>query len=218
MTAIQKLIATIAALALVGGGAYYFSTRAQAPTTTGTATTTPNGAATSTTGNSTGSGAVNSGVVTPDASKPIEFSADISADIRVQLNTALKKEQAEIAKNPLSPGPWIRLGTIHKMGGDYANAALYWEYVASVYRGKSVPYLSLGDLYQNFLHDTTKAETNYKLAIQNDPQNVNAYADLYTMYHFTLKDDTKAAAILADGLKSNPGNTYLLGLQSELNK
>jgi hypothetical protein len=38
------------------------------------------------------------------------------------------------------------------------------------------------------------------------------------MYHFTLKDDAKAAAILADGLKANPGNTYLIGLQQELNK
>jgi hypothetical protein len=36
------------------------------------------------------------------------------------------------------------------------------------------------------------------------------------MYHFTLKDDAKAAAILADGLKANPGNTYLLSLQSDL--
>lgn len=217
MTAIQKLIATIAALALVGGGAYYFSTRAQAPTTSGTATTTPNGAATSTQGGTT-PGQANSTVATPDASKPIAFSADISADIRAQLNTALKNEQAEIAKNPLSPGPWIRLGTLHKMGGDYANAALYWEYVADTYRGKLVPYLSLGDLYENFLKDTTKAETYYKLAIQNDPTNVNAYANLYTMYHFTLKNDTKAAAILADGLKANPGNTYLLSLQQELNK
>lgn len=214
MTAIQKLIATIVALVLVGGGAYYFSTRAQAPTTTGTATTTPNGAATST----SNSGQVGSGVVTPDASKPIAFPANISADIRAELNTALKNTQAEIAKNPLSPGPWINLGNIHKVGGDYTNAALYWEYVASAYRGKAVPYLSLGDLYENFLKDTTKAEMYYKLAIQNDPANVNAYANLYTMYHFTLKDDTKAAAILEQGLKANPGNTYLLSLQQELNK
>lgn len=218
MTATQKLIVTIAALVLVGSGAYYFSTRVQAPTTSGTATTTPNGAATSTQGTATTPGQANSTVATPDASKPIAFSADISADIRAQLNTALKNEQAEIAKNPLNPGPWIRLGTLHKMGGDYQNAALYWEYVADTYRGKLVPYLSLGDLYQNFLKDTAKAETYYKLAIQNDPTNVNAYADLYTMYHFTLKDDAKAAAILADGLKANPGNTYLIGLQQELNK
>jgi tetratricopeptide (TPR) repeat protein len=217
MTAIQKLIAIIAALVLIGGGAYYFSTRAQAPTTSGIATTTPNGAATSTQDNTTTPGQANSTVATPDASKPIAFSADISADIRTQLNVALKNAQAEIAKNPLSPGPWITLGNIHKIGGDYANAALYWEYVAGAYRGKAVPYLSLGDLYENFLKDTTKAETYYKLAIQNDPANVNAYANLYTMYHFTLKNDTKAAAILADGLKANPDNTYLLGLQQELN-
>lgn len=218
MTATQKLIATIATLLLLAGGAYYFSTRAKIPSTTDTATTTPNGMATSTATSTVTTGQAGSNIVTPDASKPIAFSATISADIRTQLNAELKTVQAQIAQNPLNPGPWINLGTIHKMGGDYTNAALYWEYVATTYRGKAVPYLSLGDLYENFLKDTTKAETYYKLAIQNDSQNVNAYANLYTMYHFTFKNDTKAAAILEQGLKANPGNTYLIGLQQELNK
>jgi tetratricopeptide (TPR) repeat protein len=113
-------------------------------------------------------------------------------------------------------GAWINLGTIHKQGGDYAAAAVYWEYVASAYSGTGTPFYSLGDLYQNFLHDNAKAEANYLDAIKIQPNNINAYASLYTMYHFTLHDDTKAAAILTQGLKANPGNNYLLGLQAEL--
>lgn len=217
MTAIQKLIATVAALLLVGGGAYYFSTRVQAPANTNTAATTPNGTATSTATSTPATGQVGSSVATPYANRPIRFASSVSADIRAQLNEQLKVVQAQVAENPLNPGPWIRLGTIHKVGGDYANAALYWEYVAGAYRGKFVPYYSLGDLYENFLKDYAKAETNYKLAIEVDPQNVNAYASLYTMYHYTLKDDTKAAAILTQGLQANPGNIYLLGLQQEPN-
>ncbi len=198
----------------MGVSVYYLVLKGSTPgEMSGTATTTPS-TATSTTkdGNATPQ------LVTPDYKKPIAFSASITPDIRTQLNAELKVVQGQIAANPLNIGPWVNLGTIYKQGGDYANAALYWEYVATTYTGKYVPYYSLGDLYENFLHNTTKAETYYKLAITANPQNVNAYASLYTMYHYTLHDDVKAAAILDAGLKANPGNNYLLGLQAELNK
>lgn len=217
MTAIQKFIVTIIVLAAVGGGAYYLTVRPAATAPGQQATSTPSGTtATTSTSGASNSGGATPTLVTPDYKKPIAFSVDIAPDIRTQLNAELKTVQGQIAENPLNPGPWINLGTLHKQGGDYANAELYWLYVTTAYRGKLVPYYSLGDLYENFLHDYAKAEVNYKAAIKTDPQNVNAYASLYTMYHYTLKDDTKAAAILADGLKANPGNNYLLGLQKEL--
>lgn len=209
MTPVQKLTAMVAALVVIIGGLYYYSTHPQtaSPSTSTTATTTPS--ATSTPG-------ANLTLVTPDYHKPIAFSADISPDIRSQLNMELAVVQSDLTKNPLNIKDWVDLGTLHKMGGDYTNAALYWEYIASSYSGTGVPYLSLGNLYEDYLHDLTKAEGYYKDAIKVDAHNVNAYADLYTMYHYTLHNDAKASAILQQGLSANPGNNYLLGLKSEL--
>jgi len=211
MTPTQRLITTLVILLAIVAGLYYYSTRPHGSIPSPISTSSPSASATATS-------TPNAGIKleTPDYNKPIVFSADISADIRAQLNAELATVQADLAKNPLSVKDWVNLGTLHKMGGDYSNAALYWEYLASSYSGTGVPYYSLGDLYQNFLHDYTKAEADYKLAIQTDPTNVNAYASLYTLYHYTLHDDTKAAAILTAGLAANPGNNYLLGLQQEL--
>lgn len=214
MTATQKFIATIAVLFVLGLGAYMWVNRAQAPTTTGGQTTATTTNATSTTPDTNTDGKAT--LQTPDYKKPIVFSATVSADTRTQLNAELKTVQTNLEKNLLDIKSWVDLGTLHKMGGDYANAALYWEFVTSIYSGKSAPYYSLGDLYSTYLINYPKAEADYKLAIKADDQNVNAYAGLYTMYHYSLHDDTKAAAILVDGLKANPQNNYLLGLQKEL--
>ena len=213
MTPTQKFIATVGVLVVLGAGAYYYVAHMSTqPTTSGLgATSTPQTTASST-------AQAQPHIVTPDYKKPIAFSATVTPEIRTQLNAELKLVQAQIAANALNIGPWVNLGTIHKQGGDYTNALLYWQYVVATYTGKYVPYYSLGDLYENNLHDLPKAEANYKLAIEVDPLNVNAYASLYTMYHYTLHDDTKASHILEDGLKANPGNNYLLGLQAELNK
>jgi tetratricopeptide (TPR) repeat protein len=210
MTALQKFIATIVVLAAVGAGIYFVVTK-QAQST-GMAS----GDSTMSTSTSTATSQNKPTLVTPDYKKPIKFSATVTPEIKVQLNTSLKAAQAKIAENPLNMGAWTTLGTLHKMGGDYAVALEYWDYVTSVYQGVGTPYYSIGDLYDNFLNDNAKAEENYLLAIKVNSKNVNAYASLYTLYHFELKNDTKAAAILAQGLKANPGNNYLLSLQQEL--
>lgn len=212
MTALQKLGLTIGVLAIVGVGVYMVFYRGAAGPGSGpqAATSTPNGAATST------NPSAGLTLSTPDYKKPIAFSAGTSVDIRAQLNASLKLVQAQLDKNPLDIKAWVDLGTLHKMGGDYRLAAEYWEYLTSSYSGTGTPYYSLGDLYQNFIKDYAKAEANYLLAVKVQPANVDAYASLYTMYHHTLGDDIKAAAILEQGLKANPGNNYLLSLQAEL--
>lgn len=214
MNPLQKFILTTVVLLACGAGMYYFFSRgpsAAAPA----GTVTPVIAGATSTPGSQGSAKVT--LVTPDYKKPIAFSSSLSAEIRSQLNAELKTVQAELDKNVLDVKAWVSLGSIHKIGGDYAAAAEYWEYIAGAYSGTGAPYYSLGDLYENFLRDYSKAEANYNLAIKVDKKNINAYASLYTMYHYTLHNDTKAAAILDAGLAANPGNNYLLSLKAELN-
>ena len=213
MNPLQKFFITTAIVLVLIGLTYYFyvGPRALGPSEGAMATTSvPSATSTANNGNA------NIQVITPDYFKPIVFSSTVSAAMRAQLNGRLKLVQAELDTNKLDIRAWVDLGTIHKMGGDYAAAAEYWEYVVSTYSGTGAPYYGLGDLYENFLHNTAKAEVNYKMAIEINPKNVDAYASLYTMYHYTLHDDAKAADIIEKGLKANPGNNYLLGLKAEL--
>ena len=212
MTALQKFIITIVVLLVLGAGAYFWASRAQAPSTSPGQTATTTTDATST---QTGSSSPDLVLVTPDYQKPIAFSASVSSDIRTQLNARLAQIQADLTQNPLDIKAWINLGAVHKMGGDFAAAEQYWQYVLTITPNTTALY-NLGDLYQNFLKDYTKAEAYFMKVIEQQPTNVNAYANLFTLYHYTLKDDTKAADILKEGLTANPGNNYLLGLQADL--
>jgi tetratricopeptide (TPR) repeat protein len=217
MTTPQRILIGAVVVIVVVAGIWYLAQRSGAPAPGGDQQATTTGSAsTSTPAGSAGTSTSQLTLITPDYKKPIAYSAGISSDIRAQLNGQLKIVQAELAKNPLDVKAWIDLGALHKIGGDYAAAAEYWEYLASSYTGNSVPYYSMGDLYENFLHNYVKAEADYKLAIKADPKNVNAYASLATMYRAELKDTAKAAATLAQGLAANPGNNYLLSLQADL--
>ncbi len=211
------LILTVALIVVVFAGLYFFLRSPFGASSMSTGAP-PSRAATSSAATSTAAShnANQILLVQPDYTTPVAYSSDITPTIRTELNQELVTVQAEIKANPLNMGAWTDLGTIHKQGGDYQNAALYWNYVVSVYQGAGAPYYSLGDLYENFLHDYPKAEVDYLAATKTDPQNVNAYASLYTMYHYTLKADAKAAAILTQGLAVNPGNNYLLSLQQQL--
>jgi len=204
------LIATVAIIIIIALGLFFYVRSTPAPSGTGTTATSTN--ATSTTDEATSTAAFT--LAQPDYTKPIAFDASmgLSSDIQAELNQELATAQAQIKANPLNMGAWVNLGTIHKQGGDYANAALYWEYVTSVYEGPDSPFYSLGDLYQNFLHNNTKAEADYLEAIKINPQNVNAYASLASLYQ-SEGESSQASSTIAAGLKANPGNTYLESLQ-----
>lgn len=212
-TSTQRFLATSAVLLVVLVGGYFlFVDKAVAPAPGDGGPT-----ATSTNATSTGMSGSNQPVLqTPNYKKPITFSAAVSAETRTQLNAELKVVQTSLDKNALDMKAWVDLGALRKMGGDYQGAREAWEFVLSVLPNNVSAAFNLGDLYMSYLKDSAKAETYFNQVIKLQPTNVNAYANLYTMYHYTLKNDTKAAAILEQGLAANPGNNYLLGLQSEL--
>jgi hypothetical protein len=80
---------------------------------------------------------------------------------------------------------------------------------------RTAAYANMADMYMNFAHDNVRAEANFKAAIALAPTYVQYYHDLYNLYHYTLKDNTKAAAILAQGLKAVPNSTELLAVQKQ---
>jgi tetratricopeptide (TPR) repeat protein len=156
-------------------------------------------------------------LITPDYGEPIAFSGSVSSSARSQLTGELAQIQANIRSNPLDLQAWESLGAVYKMGGDYAHAKQAWEYIITVSPSSPAPYSDLGDLYMNFLKDYPQAEKNYLKVVALRPQAVDAYRNLYTLYRYLYKTDTSAASdILNEGLKNNPGNAELLGLQQDL--
>ena len=175
-----------------------------------TATSTPGVATTTSTVPSQ-----NISVDTPDFAKPITFDSSISADTRTQLTSSLKMVQKKLTTNPLDMAAWINLGTLYKQGGDYQGAVAAWSFVAQALPTNVTAHFNLGDLYLNFLKDYPKAEKSFIIVTEQNPRIVDAYVNLFYLYHDFTKNDAKAASILAQGLKANPGNPILLDLEAQ---
>lgn len=141
----------------------------------------------------------------PDATAPIAFVAGISADQKAKFTATWEMLKGRLQQDPQDFTAWIDLGTIHKAGGDYRFAADVWEYMTKVFPNNPTAFYNLGDLYQNFLHDYPKAETNYLTAMKLLPTDTNTYRSLAVMYENQYKTGTSAAEdILKKGIAVNP--------------
>lgn len=142
----------------------------------------------------------------PAYKTPINFSGNLSADVKAQINASLAKAQAAIAADPHTFTGWINLGTAHKMGGDYTFAATIWEYMAKVFPTSETPFFNLASLYDYQLKDYPKAEADYLQASKNNPGDTTVYHDLSVLYEYKYKTDTNLAeTILQKGISLNPG-------------
>jgi len=161
---------------------------------------------------------VNTQVPPPSLTGSINISSSLPADAQAALRTQEQTLITELKAAPTRTDLWLQLGMDRKIGGDYAGAIAAWNYVAAAGSNavNYIAYGNLGDLYMNFDVNYPKAEANYKAAIAINPQVIDYYRDLYTLYTSFYKTGTTAAAsIIAQGLKANPNNPDLLQLQAQ---
>ena len=147
----------------------------------------------------------------PDFKASVVFSLDISADVRAVLNARLAATQAEIGKDTNDFNTWITLGGLYKMGGDYQHALTMWNYASLTWPKNSVSFANLGDLYMNFLHDYSKANSNYLTDVKNSPGSIESYVDLFNLYTSGKYTPSAMAAedILKKGIQANPTSIEL---------
>ena len=155
-------------------------------------------------------------ITAPDYKKPIAFSSDVDAGTQAALNTQFAAAVATLEKTPTDFNAWMNIGVLRKIAGDSAGAAADWEYVAAAFPSNYIAFYDLGDLYMNTLKEYSKAEADFKQVITLKPDYIDAYRSLYTLYRYIYKNDASTSAILAEGLKNNPGNSDLLALQAQL--
>lgn len=210
-------------IALAGGGIFLFIQSAREPagsvatSTSSLASSTLNLVGTHNVSGVTGTGDFSVELVpsaalppAPDFRAPIVFSPTIGADVRAQIQSNADIFIGRIAKDPNDLRSWIDLGTMHKMGGDYKGAETIWLYVGKVAAKNSIAFQNLGDLYQNFLKDYLKAESNFLTAIKNTPNDTNPYRALFELYTSVYKTGTSAAEnILKQGIQANPQSVDL---------
>lgn len=141
----------------------------------------------------------------PDFRTPIAFSSDIAEDVRTQIQATADTLIGRISNDSADLLSWIDLGMMHKIGGDYKGAEVLWIYVSKAAPANSIAFQNLGDLYQNFLKDYPKAESNFLTAIKITPNDPNPYRALFSLYTSVHKVGTSAAEnILKQGIQANP--------------
>lgn len=155
----------------------------------------------------------------PTLNGGIVIATSVSADQAAQLRSQETALITQLKAAPTRVDLWLKLGMYRKLAGDYAGAIAAWNYVAQA--GPTtinfIAYGNLGDLYMNFDVNYPKAEANYLAAIKIKPIYIDYYRDLFMLYtSFYKTNQGQANAIVAEGLKSNPGNADLLQLQAQL--
>ncbi|MBI2096865.1 MAG: tetratricopeptide repeat protein [Candidatus Sungbacteria bacterium] len=106
--------------------------------------------------------------------------------------------------------PWLKLGLYKKVIGDYEGARDAWEYAGLVRPRNVISFKNLGELYWHYLPDFERAEKNLRVAIENEPQLVDAYITLSDIYHYSYHEKADLADdVLLEGLENNPGSLDL---------
>jgi len=152
----------------------------------------------------------------PNLNRPVVFPSDFPQEAQSTWKSKFDSLKKIIAANPGSYDAWVQIGLNWKMIADYQGAKEAWEYATKISPTSSVAFGDLGFLYGYYLHDTVKAEANYKSAIANAPQELYLYQQLFEFYRDILKDTVKARALAAEGKKITGNVSFFDQLLSTL--
>ena len=152
----------------------------------------------------------------PDINRTLPSTPNLDATIRTGVEERINEMKALIKENPDQLDPWIELGLQWKVLGDIEGTRQAWEYASFIRPNNSLSFGNLGHLYAHELNDLVLAESNYKTAIANDPTLEYMYGQIFELYHYLLKDDAKARAVLEEGLKHVESKENLFALIAQL--
>lgn len=154
----------------------------------------------------------NRGVVNvppPDLDKEIKITASLTKEVEQAAISKIIEISAKLKADKTLVNDWILLGVYRKIIGDYFGAAEVWEYAGKISPGAYMPFNNLGDLYAYYLKDSKKAEQNFQTAIKKGQNQIHIYRSFYEFYRYVVKNDTKAKAVLEQGIAANPGESSL---------
>lgn len=126
------------------------------------------------------------------------------------LRQKLEEHAGSLDVNPDTLDPWLQAGVIKKMIGDFEGARDAWEYASLIRPKNFVSFKNLGELYWNYLPDYSRAEENFRKAIENEPKFIDSYISLSELYRYSYAEkQSLAEAPLLDGIRANPDSKDL---------
>ncbi len=142
----------------------------------------------------------------PYSGRPInevKFGAGFSEpqSVITQKTKILNDLKVALEKDPFNINDWISVGITKKFFNDYEGARDAWEYVVVLYPNDPLAFENLGNLYALYLRDNSKAEYNYKKAIENNSLEPSFYIALADFYKNFLGDNSKAINTILSGLE-----------------
>ena len=141
----------------------------------------------------------------PSLDRKLVFPAGFPGDAKKILTDHVATLVSNLKKDPSDYSSWLDLAIQYKTIGDYEGARLIWEYLNVAAPTQAISFQDLGDLYDLYLKDYPKSESNFLTAIKNGPNQTNPYLGLYELYRYAYKQDTSAAAdTLIRGIKAIP--------------
>jgi tetratricopeptide (TPR) repeat protein len=154
----------------------------------------------------------------PDLSRPVTFADNIglTSEVRAIVTQKITNFQNDLKKNANNIKEWIELGSYQKMAGDFDGAVQSWLYASKLMPTDTVSLGNLGNLYAYFIKDIMKAEYYYKEALAKAPTQTYLYLQLAEVYRDLFKDNSKASAIIEQGLMKFPYDPNLLQMKSTL--
>lgn len=107
---------------------------------------------------------------------------------------------------------WLFLGILKKGVGDYEGARDVWRYAAQLRPKSSPPFANLADLYANFLNQPQKGLEMIKIAIANEPNDINFYLMMADIYRYRLPgQEAMYETTMLEALQKFPDNANLIG-------
>ncbi len=106
--------------------------------------------------------------------------------------------------------PWLDLAAYRKISGDNQGAIAAWNFVIKIRPTDSVAYHNLGDMHAFTLKDYSKGEEYFLSSIARNPQNVDAYIQVASIYEYHLKFKlAQTEPLLLNGINANPDDINL---------
>lgn len=147
-----------------------------------------------------------SGALAPVLGKPIVFSVQYSDTVKAAFKTGIEALEKKIKAGDTSFENWNMLATYRKQTGDYESSLAIWTYLTHQYSTNSVVFINRANLYAYYLHDSVKAEADFKKSIMNGPTEYQAYYQSIMFYRDVTKDLVKARTVLDAAKKHLSGD------------
>lgn len=136
--------------------------------------------------------------------KPIVIKAAISPESKNRAEEKIAAANTLIQENYDYDLPWLELAAYRQVLGDFDGAIAALDFLSAIRPKEYVSFHNLGVIYGFYLKNYPKSEENFLKSITNNPQNIDAYEQLITVYEAYKPE--RIESLLLPAIQKNPSN------------